>query len=68
MDNSDILIDGISVLAGRETLTNFLCKAMKRDNEKIIANANTFLARIAMYEEDMQSVNKWLETAPNEDL
>lgn len=52
----------------KEIIENFLRKAMMQDNEKIIANAKTFLVRIAMYEEDRKTVNQWLETAPNEDL
>lgn len=52
----------------KEIIENFLCKAGMQDNQKIIANANTFLARIAMYQEDTKAVNRWLETAPNEDL
>ena len=61
------VINGQAGIA-KEIMGNFLCKAMMEDNEKIIANAKTFLVRIAMYEEDMKTVNGWLETAPNEEL
>lgn len=51
----------------KEIMNNFLIKAIESGNDKIIMNTKTFLARIAMYEEDMKTVNDWLLDAPNED-
>lgn len=52
----------------KEIMENFLSKATAQENDKVIANAKTFLARIALYQEDTKTVNSWLSQAPNEDL
>lgn len=61
------VINGQADIA-KEIMENFVSKAMMQDNEKIIANAKTLLARIALYQEDIKTVNHWLLNAPNEDL
>jgi len=61
------MMNGQSDVAS-EILETFLQKARTMKNEKIIANAETFVTRIAMYEGNHQKVLQWLDTAPNEEM
>lgn len=50
-----------------ELLSNFCKKAVKEGGDKLMPNIRAMQCRIALYEDNREEINRWMEEAPKEE-